>query len=247
MSAGQATPMDTRPVLTPGEFEDRATHADSGWWLTGEHFIHTASVMNIDGWNLYGHPGNALLTEAQRVLMMWSDLVGQVANGGFEQFISNYADTLTLAHRLIAKLEWPELFEHFDPAFCEQAGDPAAPQLVDSRPWGWEADELAASRAHMLDSLARSKTRWRPWARRGEMALFDQLSDTILQTLYNKGVSNGEIQPVEKQPVEYEPLPRVAADAFDTWFYLDSTREASQHYVGSYIRARRDQLCRIDG
>lgn len=247
MSAGEATPIETRPTLSPEEFEERAAYVDSGWWLTGGGLIHTPSVMNIPGWNLYNHPGNMQLTEAQRVLMMWSDLVGQVANGGFEQFISNYAEALTLAHRLVAKLEWPELFERFDPAFREQAGDPTNPQPVDSRPWAWEADELAANRAHMVDSLARSKTRWRPWARRGEMALLDQLSDTILQTLYNKAVSNGEIRPVEKQPVEYEPPPSVAAEAFDTWFYLDSTREASQHYVGSFIRTHRDQLCRVDG
>ncbi|MEQ8311326.1 MAG: DUF4375 domain-containing protein [Sphingopyxis sp.] len=247
MSAGDATPVETRPTLTPEDFEERATYVDSGWWLTGEGLIHTPSVMNIPGWNLYGHSGNAQLTEAQRVLMMWADLVGQVANGGFEQFISNYTETLALAHRLIPKLEWPELFERFDPAFREQAGDPANPQPVDLSPWGWEADEPGAHRAHMLDSLARNKTRWRPWARRREIALYDQLSDTILQTLYNRAVSNGEIQPVEKHQVEYEPPSCVAADAFDTWFYLDSTRQESRHYVGSYIRAHRDQLCRIDG
>lgn len=238
--------METRPTLTPEEFEERASHVDSGWWLTGEGLIHTPSVMNVPGWNLYGHPGNEQLTEAQRVLMMWSDLVGQVANGGFEQFISNYVETLALAHRLIAKLDWPELFGRFDAAFREQAGDPANPQPIASKLWGWEADELGANRTHMLDSLVHSKTRWRPWARRGERALFDQLSDTVLQTLYNMAVSNGEIKPVEKRPVEYETPPSVAADAFDAWFYLDSTRRASLHYVGSYIRAHRDQLRRID-
>lgn len=247
MSAGDATPVDTRPTLTPEEFEQRATYVDSGWWLTGEGLIHTPSVMNVPGWNLYGQPGNAQLTEAQQVLMIWSDLVGQVANGGFEQFISNYAKALALAYRHIAKLEWPELLERFDAAFREQAGDPANPQPVDSGAWGWEADELGVHRTHMLDSLARSKTRWRPWARRGERVLYDQLSDTVLQTLYNRAVSNGRIQPVAKHQVEYEQPPCVAADAFDTWFYLDSTRQESQHYVGSYIRAHRDQLCRIDG
>lgn len=240
--------METRPILTPEEFEERASHVDSGWWLTGEGLIHTPSVMNVPGWNLYGHPGNEQLTEAQRVLMMWSDLVGQVANGGFEQFISNYAEALALAYRLIEKLEWGELFERFDAAFREQAGDPSNPQPVDSEAWGPETDEPGANRAHMLDSLAHSKTRWRPWARRGERALYDRLSDTVLQTLYNMAVSNGQIQPVDKQPaVEYEPPPCVAADAFDTWFYLDSTRQESRHYVGSYIRAHRDQLCRING
>ncbi|HET6524669.1 DMP19 family protein [Sphingopyxis sp.] len=239
--------MDTRSALTPEEFEERASYVDSGWWLTGEGLIHTPSVMNVPGWNLYGHPGNEQLTEAQRVLMMWSDMVGQVANGGFEQFISNYEKTLALAYRLIAKLDWPELFERFDPAFREQAGDPANPQSVAAKLWEWDDDDAGANRTHMLDSLARSKTRWRPWARRGERARFDQLSDTILQTLYNMAVSNGEIQPVEKHQVEYEPPPCVAADAFDTWFYLDSTRQESQHYVGSYIRTHRDQLCRIEG
>ena len=76
---------DTRPVMTDAAFEETAAYVDERWWMTGESLIHVSAVMNVDGWNIYGHPGHLLLTPAQRILMMWSDIVGQVSNGGFTQ------------------------------------------------------------------------------------------------------------------------------------------------------------------
>jgi hypothetical protein len=130
---------DTRREMTRAQFEQAAAYAYDNWWLTGEDaFVHVPSVMNVDGWDFFGHPGNDRLTEPQRVLMMWSDLVGQTSNGGFTQFASNFRKSLSLAYRLIAKLEWPELFERFDRAFREQAGDPRAPRLL-SEDWDWHS------------------------------------------------------------------------------------------------------------
>jgi hypothetical protein len=121
---------DTRPEMTRAQFAEASAYAYGGHWLTGEEsFIHVPSVMQVEGWDIYGHSGNNSLTEPQRVLMMWSDLVGQTANGGFTQFVYNFRNSLALAYRLIAKLEWPELFERFDRAFREQAGDPSHPKL----------------------------------------------------------------------------------------------------------------------
>ena len=120
---------DTRPEMTRAQFAEAWAFAYDNHWLTGEEsFLHVPAVMQVEGWNIYGHSGNNLLTEPQRVLMMWSDLVGQTANGGFTQFAYNYASALALAYRLIAKLEWPELFERFDLAFREQVGDPQNPR-----------------------------------------------------------------------------------------------------------------------
>lgn len=130
---------ETRPEMTRAQFEEAAAYAYDNWWLTGEdYFLHVPSVTNVEGWNLYGHPGQSRLTEPQRVLMMWSDLVGQTSNGGFAQFVDNFRDSLPLAYRLIAKLEWPELFERFDRAFREQAGDPQRPKLV-ADDWDWDS------------------------------------------------------------------------------------------------------------
>ena len=123
------TRVDTRPPMTRAQCEAAAAFADAGWWATGESLVHVPQVTGVKGWDLYGHPGNASLTEPQRVLMMWSDLVGQVSNGGFSQFAYNYRSQLNLAYRLIVQLDWPEMTERFDRAFREQAGDPARPVL----------------------------------------------------------------------------------------------------------------------
>jgi hypothetical protein len=125
--------------MTRAQFEEAVAFAYDNWWLTGENsFLHVPSLTKVDGWNFYGHPGNLQLTEPQRVLMMWSDLVGQTSNGGFTQFVDNFRDTLPLAYRLIAKLEWPELFERFDRAFREQAGDPQNPRVM-ADGWDWDS------------------------------------------------------------------------------------------------------------
>jgi len=86
--------IDTRPIMTDGEFADASSDTCPNWWMTGESLIHVSSVMNVEGWNSYGHPGNLTLTPAQRTLLMWSDMVGQVSNGGFVQFCDNYANAL---------------------------------------------------------------------------------------------------------------------------------------------------------
>lgn len=237
---------DTRPEMTHARFAAAAAYAHEGHWLTGEEsFLHVPAVMQVEGWNLYGHSGNDQLTEPQRVLMMWSDLVGQTANGGFIQFVDNYASALALAHRLIAKLEWPELFERFDCAFREQVGDPRNPQPR-QEPWGPDDDAAwAANRERMIRRLAVANTRWRPWARRREMASLERFTDTILSTWYNQAVERGEIVPDEEAATEVEQAPEEAAEAFDDWFYRDETRAASRIFVGDYIKRHRDDLCRL--
>ena len=235
--------VDTRPQMTRAEFETAAAYAHDDWWLTGEdYFIHVPSVMDVDGWNLYGHPGNAQLTEPQRVLMMWSDLVGQTSNGGFIQFVDNFSKSLAPAYRLIAQLGWPELLDRFDRAFREQVGDPENPKPR-MEPWS-EADEAATDRQHMIREIARSKTRWRPWARRREEQMLALFSDTLLSGLYMSAQVAGQI-PVSHSDEEEEELPTDAAEAFDDWFYLAETKEASKVHVGAYIERHRDELCRL--
>jgi len=238
--------IDTRPEMTHAQFATAAAYAYEGHWLTGEEsFLHVPAVMQVDGWNIYGHSGNDQLTEPQRVLMMWSDLVGQTSNGGFTQFMDNYASALALAHRLVAKLGWPELFERFDLAFREQAGDPRNPKRR-LEPWGPDDDAAwAANRERMIRRLALHHTRWRPWARRRERAVLERFTDTILNTWYNQSVERGEIIPDDEPTTEFEPAPTEAAEAFDDWFHSDETRAASRIFVRDYILRHRDDLCRL--
>lgn len=236
--------LDTRPQMTRAEFEEAAAQAPENWWLTGEdRFIHVTSVTGVDGWNIYGHSGHNRLTGAQRVLMMWSDLVGQTANGGFEQFVDNFESALELAHPYIAKLDWPELFERFDRAFRERAGDPRNPQ---PRREEWpERDDWPAKRELIIRHIAEKETRWKPWARRRAVASLNRLTDTILNTFYNRAVERGEIVPPEEPAHAVAPVPTEASEAFDEWFCLDETKEASRTFIGGYIRRNRDDLCRL--
>jgi hypothetical protein len=238
--------IDTRREMTRAQFADAAAFAYESSLLTGEEsFLHVPAVMQVEGWNIYGHSGNNQLTEPQRVLMMWSDLVGQASNGGFTQFIDNYSSALALAHRLIAKLEWPELFERFDLAFREQVGDPLNPKPR-QEPWGPDDDAACAARRElMIDRLALQKTRWRPWARRRERAFFERLSDLMLDRWYNDAVESGEIAADDEPATDYEEGPTEAADAFDDWFYRDETKAASRIFIGDYIKRHRDDLCRL--
>jgi hypothetical protein len=244
-----SAPVETRPAMTPAEFESAAT-AEPGWWLTGEGLIHTSIVMDVEGWNLYGHPGNASLTEAQRVLMMWADLVGQVANGGFAQFVENYARSLKLAHALIHRLEWPELNACFDRAFREQAGDPEDPKTRVPVGLEEEPEKWVASRDRFLRHLVRQRRNrpaWWPISARELAAVEARFgAEWELGLAYQLAVHKGEIESGGEQLFAFEPPPSVEADAFDDWFYLDSTREASQQYVGAFIRKHRDELCRVN-
>ncbi len=236
---------DTRPEMTRAQFEAAARYAYDRHWLTGEeHFLHVQAVMQVDGWNIYGHVGHNRLTEPQRVLMMWSDLVGQTANGGFTQFVDNYESALELAHPYLAKLEWPDLFERFDRAFREQAGDPRRPRL--KRPdWDAVERENRLRRERMIDALARAETRLRPWARARARASFAPFSDVILHGMYNAAVGRGDVEPVAEPEGGFDAVPTDAAEAFDGWFYSDEAREGSRTFVGDYIVRHRDGLCRL--
>ena len=237
---------DTRPPMTRAQFEEAASYAYERWWLTGEDaFVHVPPVMQIEGWDMFGHPGNAQLTEPQRVLMMWSDLVGQTQNGGFTQFIDNFGASLKLAYALLTQLEWPEMIERFDRAFREQAGDPANPYR---RQDAWPTfDPRAVDRDLIIDHLARKETRWTPWYRRRVAASYAGFSDTILRGFYDQAVDKGEIVPQPRPEFDWDSIVTVEADAFDEWFYRDETKAASKTFIGGYIRKHRDRLCRLTG
>jgi hypothetical protein len=251
---------DTRREMTRAQFEEAAAYAYDNWWLTGEDaFVHVPSVMNVEGWNFYGHPGQSQLTEPQRVLMMWSDLVGQTSNGGFIQFVDNFSASLALAYRLVTKLEWPELIERFDRAFREQVGDPENPKPR-QEPWGPDDDKAwAYYHERKIRELARINTRWRPWARQREMATLKRFPDGILSSWYDAAVNRGDISAADEFEANYgsaggikfkispsrDDEPTEAADAFDDWFHLGETKAASKIFIGEYIIRHRDELCRL--
>ena len=242
---------DPRPEMTRAQFEAAAGYAHERHWLTAEeHFIHVPAVMKIEDWQTYGSIGHNQLTEPQRVLMMWSDLVGQTANGGFEQFADNLEYALPLSEHLIRQLQWPELWAHFEPALAEQRALLKARHF--SEHWFTFNPSLglvARSRSRMIEQLAKANTRLNPFKRAAERARLEALTNDQLADLHDQAVAAGKIQPdparSSSSMEEAEEPNALASQAFDNWLYSDETKAESRRVVGDYIRRNRDQLVRL--
>ena len=234
---------DSRPIMSDNEFERKAAYVDDRWWMTGESLIHVPSVMNIVGWNLYGHSGHMLLTRAQRTLMMWSDIVGQVSNRGFEQYCENYARDLLLGVAAVEALDWPELSDRFARAMTEQAGSVTAPQWIEPI---WPADDpelWAASRKRIVRHLARKgKPWWRPITTRDLGVVEARNEDWELALQYREAVRSGVLPSSGERFLDYVEPPRDEADAFDTWFYSAAAKAASVQHVHAFILLNRYEL-----
>lgn len=239
------SPVDTRPVMTPAEFEAAASYVDDNWWQTGENLIHIPAVMNVEGWRSYGSPGYHELTPAQQTLMMWSDIVGQTSNGGFAQYCDNYSSDLKRGVAAVRALEWPELREKFEAAIIERAGsldDPLNPEPVwlTDEPEKWEA-----SKKRLLHHLARRGRSW--WQASNPLhARFTILSNAemALQLEYIKLVNSGEIPSGGERYFDFVEPSSELADAFDSWLYSDAAKQDSARYVGRFIREHAEQLYR---
>jgi hypothetical protein len=236
---------DTRPAMTDAEFAQAARYVDDGWWMTGENLIHVQSVTSIEGWNRYGHPGHLMLTAAQRTLMMWSDIVGQVQNGGFVQFCDNYASNLALGVAAVDALNWPELRERFRRAMVEQAGDAAEPRRVQSIPPTDEPEKWLESRKRVIRHLARQGKRWwQPTTARDIAHVEARYTEWQLEREYISAVLSGKLPSGGESLFDFVAPPSDEADAFDNWFYADDTKAASTAHVHDFIVRNRDQLYR---
>lgn len=238
---------DSRPIMTDAEFQQAAVYTHDRWWMTGEELIHVPAVMSIEGWSAYGHPGNLLLTSAQRTLMMWSDIVGQVSNGGFVQFCDNYAQDLALGVTAVDALEWPELRERFHRAMTEQAGDATEPRRLQPIPLTDDPEKWRASRKRLIRYLARKHKRWWQRTTTHDLALVEARHDAEwqIELKYQMAVASGELQSGGERFFDFIDPPNVEAEAFDDWFYTDDTKAASAHYVRRFILKHSHQLYRV--
>jgi hypothetical protein len=149
------------PKMTVDQFEAEAEYIDEGWWMTGEGFIHVQSVMEIPNWNFYGSEGNRSLTPAQRTLMAWSDIVGQVSNGGFVQLFDNYSSALSEIVEAVEALHWDDLDRYFVAAMIEQGGSVSNPKVekpekTDDKEWFQQRELLIEHLVRSRDSATRS-------------------------------------------------------------------------------------------
>lgn len=236
---------DTRPAMTAAEFDEAASYIYDGWWMTGQNLIHVPSVMNVEGWDFYGHPGHDLLTPAQRTLMMWSDIVGQVSNGGFVQFCDNYSRDLARGIAAVDALEWIELRDRFGRAMTEQAGDAANCRRIEPIPLDGDPEKWQASRKRLIRYLARRNKRWwQPTTARDIAFVEARYEEWQLQLQYQTAVARGELRSGGERLFDFTPPPSDEADAFDEWFYTDDAKTASAFYVHQFIIKHRDELYR---
>lgn len=237
---------DTRPIMSPEAFEAAATFRHDNWWATGEEFIHQSEVAEVEGWDRYGTPGNNSLTEAQRVLMMWADVVGQTQNGGFSQFAYNYRNVLALAWRLIPQLNWPDLTGRFEAAFREQAGDPASPRYIEPIAVDADPDKWRRSRRRFARHIIRIGKPWWYWPSRSHVeAALRVHNDFRLQMMYMDAVLHGELKSGGEAVFDQPPRSEEASEAFDRWFYNSSTKEKSVEVITAFARDRQSELCRL--
>ena len=236
---------DTRPQMTEAEFEQAASLVERNWWMTGESLIHVSAVMSVDGWNLYGHPGHELLTPSQRVLMMWSDIVGQVANGGFTQYCDNYARYLAVGVAAVAALSWPDLESRFGRAMVEQAGSVATPHRLQPVPLTEDPQKWAASRKRFIRHLAgRHKKWWQP-VTSADIAFVEACHEEWqIELKYQTSVLSGEFPSGGERLFDFQAPPDEEACGFDDWFYTPEAKAASIEHVQNFIMRNRGELYR---
>ncbi|MBP6689192.1 MAG: hypothetical protein KA153_04315 [Hyphomonadaceae bacterium] len=216
--------VETRPLMSAQDFERGASHREANWWATGEQLIYRPEVMNLPGWRSYGSPDNLKLTEAQRCLMIWGDLVGQVQNGGLAQFFENYQSALETAESCVSQLGWPELEERYKACFRDYIHV------------GGKDATLKQWREHRGKERERYRREAREILRRTTGKPFDgdlERLDWFVWTFCARG-------DIRVQEWDYATI-----DAFNPWFYTDAVKEASSTYIATFARSRRDELVRI--
>jgi hypothetical protein len=214
--------VETRPALGESEFHRMAREPETkDWWLTGESLIHVPAVMSVKGWNSYGSPGNMSLRRAQRNLMLWSDVVGQVYNGGVTQFFANYDDVLDVAQGALDDLAWPELSERYRLAASEYIHiEGAAVTVAEWR--RYRANEHERMRSAARDVIKKA----------GKEYVGDE--DMLLHH-YLDFVQRGLIEE------HYWDYP--CCDAFNRWFWSAACKADSIQFIGDYISNNRAELC----
>lgn len=232
---------DLRPRLSGQAFEELARRRREGWWLNGNGLIAAVAQLRADGVDVYAPDNAALLTHAQRVLSVWCDLVGQVQNGGVQQFCDNLPTALPFAARAIPELDWPALSQRFGQALAEHA-EANRPVALTDEPEKWTASRQRLPRFLAPRHIGRS------WliTRRDLDRVAAAYEDWELQDLYQRLVRAGKMPSGGEAVFKWQEPPSDAAEAFDDWFLDADTREVSGHFIPAYILANRDALALID-
>lgn len=237
--------LETRPSMSRAQFEEAAAYRDGNHWATADGLLYGPEMMAVEGWSIWGDPGNLALTEAQRVLMIWGDLVGQTANGGVGQFVDNMEHAIATAWRLLPLLGWDELMTRLEPALREQAGDPERPQVLRPEPLDTDPKWPANRRRVVVAYAKRGKPWWYVPSQRKIDGLMRLLGENLWQTLYLKWVKEGRLKPGGERLFDFVDPPYVAAGAFDDWFLSEDTRATSRRVIRDFALARREELVRL--
>ncbi len=215
---------DTRPQFSEEEFERLAAHREPNWWGTGEGLIYREEVTSLPGWRTYGSPDHLKLTEAQRCLMMWGDIVGQVQNGGIAQFFGNYESALEFAGACVSQLGWPELKDRYDKAFTDYIHVNGEDATLDQ----WRAHRASEHERYRREAKAKvEQASGKPFD--GDMEKLDRWVWMF--------AARGDFA--------IQGWEHPCVDEFNAWFYSDATKDSSSRYILAFAQGRRDELARI--
>lgn len=220
--------METRPQLTRAEFSAAAASVDEDGFPRGRG-LFVSPATSDDHWNTFGSAAHARLTEAQRVLMAWQ----QVLYGGvyssclaFDLFENHWGRQSGEGLRLIALLGWPEFTRQLQIVFRRCVGDPAKP---DQAHMVWRQREKLEVEAMLAEVRSIVKMR------SGKDYSDEDTLFQFAQLLWGKG------------EVQTAPLRDFSgANAFKTWLEIEGTKKESAWRLRTWLHASQEDLCRIE-
>lgn len=155
--------------------------------------------------------------------MIWSDIVGQVANGGIAQFFDNFSSVLELAVESVTRIGWLELTRNYQAASNQYVN--VNGKSVSPKKWREE-------RAKLWEKLREEA---RKWDRRHGL---EPQTGADLDRSVMRRQAMGLIRSL---PARAHP----AVEAFNDWFFSDAARVGSELHVAGYILRNRDRLVRV--
>jgi hypothetical protein len=218
--------METRPLLTHAEFSVAVASVDDDGFPRGRGLFISPATSD-DHWNTFGSTAHARLTEAQRVLMAWQQVLwGGVYSSclAFDLFENHWGQQSGEGLRLISLLGWPELIRQLQRVFRRCVGDPATPEKAHADWRRREKREIA-----MMLAEVRSIVR----VRSGKDYADEDTLMQFAQLLWGRG----EIQSAPVRDFS-------GAGAFKAWLELEKTKTESIWRLRTWLHDRQDELCR---
>jgi Domain of unknown function (DUF4375) len=237
---------DTRLRMSQSQFEVALAHVEPNHWATGERVLYHPAMTAVQGWNIFGSVGFRKLTNAQRVLLYWGDLIGQVSNGGIAQLHSNMPDVVARLPTALEALGWDELSIRFEVAQAAYIAPSAT--IADWRNRRALEDEF--QRKRLLKAWRSGIETYDPlpiwllrfWHNRLG-GRFDRAKTLKAWRRHYRDKPEPDMLWVFAAQVEMPTRPVSPWEAvFNSWFCSDQTKFQSYREITRFLRDHKDEL-----